>query len=293
MPKKTSRKALPDSDDGGSGDVKRRDTKAVRAAQRTSPNTVSALPITHQGNQAPMELLDLDDHAVSLVFFGGYLDSMYIIQSLRLVSKRISKLGSSSRKLLDLHTCKLTSPQLESLAKAFPLAEEVDLSFCRELDDACVAALTPTRDTLQMLYLRGCGATNGMLAALPQFNALQELDISQAVKAQSTAVDDEHALALCGLTNLTSLNVAWNARLTDESVGPLVRGLPRLKRLDLSLLPALSTDTTAALISATQLEWLSLRGCTFGDGDIAVILANCKQVRTMAYHTHIWMEAFM
>lgn len=46
-----------------------------------------------------IELMDLPDHALANAFFSGYLDSIEVVRSLRLVSKRTMIVGSDSCKV--------------------------------------------------------------------------------------------------------------------------------------------------------------------------------------------------
>jgi hypothetical protein len=103
-----------------------------------------------------------------------------LLHRLRLVNKRLSRLGSDSCKLLDLHSKSLSADDLRCVAAAFPAAEEVDLTFCKGLGPNAIAQLQCCSGSLSKLVLRGVGVTDEMLQAVPHFTRLTALDISQS-----------------------------------------------------------------------------------------------------------------
>jgi hypothetical protein len=104
------------------------------------------------------------------------------------VNKRLSRLGSISCKLLDLHSKSLSADDLRCVAAAFPAAEEVDLTFCKQLGPNAIAQLQCCSGSLSKLVLRGVGVTDEMLQAVPHFTRLTTLDISQSTPVSNLTV---------------------------------------------------------------------------------------------------------
>jgi hypothetical protein len=113
---------------------------------------------------------------------------MCLLDRLRLVNKRLSRLGSISCKLLDLHSKSLSADDLRCVAAAFPAAEEVDLTFCKQLGPNAIAQLQCCSGSLSKLVLRGVGVTDEMLQAVPHFTRLTTLDISQSTPVSNLTV---------------------------------------------------------------------------------------------------------
>jgi hypothetical protein len=108
---------------------------------------------------------------------------------LRLVNKRLSRLGSDSCKLLDLHSKSLSADELRCVAQAFPNAKEVDLTFSKGLGPNAIAQLQCCSGSLSKLVLRGVGVTDEMLQAVPNFTRLTTLDISQSTPVSFSIVE--------------------------------------------------------------------------------------------------------
>jgi hypothetical protein len=198
------------------------------------------------------------------VLFSGYFDSLFVLNRLSLVSKRMYDLASSCYQEMDLSRLPNLGPEeLAPLVSRFKGLRKLDMSFCDAVDDEAVIALTPLEGTLTSLILRGCNVSDMGLIALGGFTRLECLDVSKRYAEQSLIVTDYGLAALRKLRRLREVSLAWNKCVTDTGIASLVaaaQGQKQLRVLDLSCCVGL-TDAVCESLTGQPLERLSFLGC--------------------------------
>ena len=198
------------------------------------------------------------------VLFSGYFDTLFVLNRLSLVSKRMYDLASSCYQEMDLSRLPNLGPEeLAHLVSRFKGLRKLDMSFCDAIDDEMVIALTPLEGTLTSLILRGCNVSDMGLIALGGFTRLECLDVSKRYAEQTLIVTDYGLIALKRLRRLREVSLAWNKCVTDEGIASLVaaaQGVKQLRVLDVSCCVGL-TDAVCESLVGQPLEYLSFLGC--------------------------------
>lgn len=213
---------------------------------------------------APATFNVLPGDVQARVLFSGYFDTLFVLNRLSLVSKRMYDLASSCYQEMDLSRLPDLGPEeLAHLVSRFKGLRKLDMSFCDAVDDEAVIALTPLEGTLTSLILRGCNVSDMGLIALGGFTRLECLDLSKRYAEQSLIVTDHGLAALRKLRRLQEVSLAWNKCVTDTGIASLVaaaQGVKQLRVLDLSCCVGL-TDAVCESLVGQPLEHLSFSGC--------------------------------
>ena len=167
----------------------------------------------------------LPDDILGAIFFGGFVDSLEVINTTSCISKGAMALAQTQVKMLDLRKCsKLTSAKLSFLVNRFPHLQvsfpvheksisfryvcsfvnsldlqELDLSYCGGIRN--ISRLQRLR-CLKILKLCGtCVSTIGIDSFLKSKGAqgLEELDLSVVNESQKSYIKDRtvQLLAVC------------------------------------------------------------------------------------------------
>ncbi|KAI2492232.1 F-box and leucine-rich repeat protein 13 [Fragilaria crotonensis] len=214
----------------------------------------------------------LPDDLLGAIFFGGFVDSLEVINTTSCISKGTMALAQTQVKMLDLRKCsKLTSAKLSFLVNRFPHLQELDLSYCQGIKN--ISRLQRLR-CLKILKLCGTGvSTIGIDSFLKSKGAqsLEELDLSVVNESQKSYIKDRTVQLLAKrCPNLRSLKLAWCRGVTDAAVAHLVK-LRGLVELDLQL-TSITAEACKSLSQLTSLEKLDLSACNIGSSGIPYLL---------------------
>jgi hypothetical protein len=110
--------------------------------------------------------------------------------------------------------------------------QELDFSYCQDLDTAYLNQLSPLSATLRTLRLRG--ALHVQCPTDPSvLTNLVELDLSAITSQGSTSMSLTDLIELCRhCQNVERLNLAWRKGFADAT---MLENMTRLKALDVSL----------------------------------------------------------
>uniref|UniRef100_A0A7S1VJW9 F-box domain-containing protein n=1 Tax=Grammatophora oceanica TaxID=210454 RepID=A0A7S1VJW9_9STRA len=192
----------------------------------------------------------LPDEVVAKVFFSGFMDSIEIIRTLSVVSKRLNKIAHSTVNMLDLRGCtSLTPIDTSSLVSRYSNLTELHFDYCKQFGDDHLVALSSLNDTLHGLHLRGTSVTDRGFAALfgrrvlgENISNLKVLDLGVVTK------DDCQQL-----------------RITDATVDLLPENCPHLRVLILDWCKGVTTASMTSIAKLVHLSSLSLMLTSVGD----------------------------
>lgn len=158
-------------------------------------------------------------------------------------------------------------------AAMFPLAAitslgAVDLTWCSQVGDDGLHALTELRDTLTNLTLKGCERiTDDGLTLLAQCPHLTALDVSGCAEVTGVGLE---ALAPVGM--LRELNVGMLRRMDGEGMAA-VGALASLTSLSINASAAVTAENIAKITGLRALSTLSLSECPLLMDDVPAELA--------------------
>ena len=145
----------------------------------------------------------------------------------RLVSRAFERAEAAHRRALRA----LRREPLPRFLRAFPALEQLDLSACASLDDACLAAAVAGAGAdlgiRRVCLARASGVSwRGLEALVAACPRLEAVDLSHCVSA-----GDREAAALAAATGLRELRLDKCLGVTDMGLAKVVVGCPRLEKL--------------------------------------------------------------
>lgn len=147
------------------------------------------------------------------------------------------------------------------------------------VDDSVLAALAPCTK-LRELRLAGTSVTSQGLAALAKL-PLRVLVVSLRDSAAITALPP----------TIEHLDLAWSRHLDGDAIASIGKQLPQLTTLSLMQCAACSDDTLRALLAATTLKDLDLRGCRSLTAAIVPALLEETSLTRLDVSGAAWVDA--
>mmetsp|Transcript_24121 Transcript_24121/g.35746 ORF Transcript_24121/g.35746 Transcript_24121/m.35746 type:complete len:341 (-) Transcript_24121:48-1070(-) len=249
-----------------------RPIKRRRLQKEEVPDTDSDVTCDSDGEGEEYDIVKfLPSDILGSVFFGGYINSLEVVKTASCICKELAEIAKEKVIMLDLRRCPLmVNSDLPSLTKRFPNLQDLDLSYCEDID--YVKGLIPLR--LRILNLRGTDIRdNGILSLLKSKNArnLEKLDLSACDSDSSDLITDDTVKILSNLCkNLRVLKLGWRRQITDSAI----RFLSNLKHLEeLNLCLTNITATGCSILSKCKsIKKLNLSACPIGERGLQNLL---------------------
>ena len=175
-----------------------------------------------------------------------------------------------------------------AIHRELPSLTSLNLSNCKEITNASLVVLAKRCKNLETVDLSGCTKiTNEGLANLAALEKLKHLNLRSCRQISDPGIGH-----LCGITestnqpqkqpqkprasasSLESLSLQDCQKLSDESLSYICKGLPNLRKINLSFCVSIGETGLKSLASLASLEDINLRSCdNIGDMGISQYLA--------------------
>lgn len=161
----------------------------------------------------PLEMLS--DDLLGNVFFSGYVNSIDIVKSITMVSKRTKQVAHKSVKMLDLRKLpNLQANDVAAIVKRHGNLSSLDFGYCPQFGRDHLLALVPVSETLRTLCLRGTSVQEEDVVAFLEAVmehlggepcGLEALDLSCIKKEETSRIGDAAVSKIavrCAILNL-------------------------------------------------------------------------------------------
>ncbi len=232
-------------------------------------------PIKRQRLNSPSQKLisfnlieNLPEYILDYIFFSGYLETMFILNTLPSVCRLFNKVVLHTQHInLKGYEKSICPIKIKALC-SFEKLRYLDLGYT-EIDDLFITQLQDRyANSLQSLSIRGTWLTDGVLNKIGSFQQLIQLDISKSTSHQMHLISD-------GIKNLYSLSkLTWiNLSMTDVDDGCiniLAKHSKLLKYIGLSCCLKI-TDKSLEYLNKLKLIILDLSGDNITDDGITYL----------------------
>jgi len=239
--------------------------KRRRLQQTETPDTFSDVTYGSDEESEEHDIVEFfPSDILGSIFFGGYVNSLEVVKTASCICKDLMEIAKEKVTMLDLRRCPMmVTSDLSVLTKRFPNLQELDLSYCDDIDR--IKGLKSLR--LRILNLRGTEISDsGIVAFLKSKNAhyLEHLDLSACDANSSDLITDATAELLSKhCRNLRVLKLGWRRQVTDSAV-QFLSSLKHLVELNLSL-TNITVRGCSLLSKCKSLEKLNLSACPIGE----------------------------